>query len=145
MAMDVVCDILIRRPRQVVADFAADPDNAPRWYVNIKSVEWLTPRPATVGSRVAFGAQFLGRRLSYVYEIVEWQPRELMTMRTAQGPFPMETTYRWTDEGDATRMVLRNRGGPSGVARLFDPLIAVAMRQANRKDLAKLKQVLECG
>jgi uncharacterized membrane protein len=143
MAVDVVSDILIRRPLQVVADYAADPDNAPRWYVNIKSVEWLTPRPAAVGSRIAFVAQFLGRRLAYVYEIVEFRPRQLMIMRTAQGPFPMETVYRWQDKGAATRMVLQNRGAPAGFGKLVAPFMAMAMRRANRKDLIRLKQTLE--
>ena len=143
MAVDVVSDILIRRPLQVVADYAADPDNAPRWYVNIKSVEWLTPRPAAVGSRIAFVAQFLGRRLAYVYEIVEFRPRQLMIMRTAQGPFPMETVYRWQDEGAATRMVLQNRGAPAGFGKIVAPFMAMAMRRANRKDLIRLKQILE--
>jgi hypothetical protein len=54
-----------------VAAFASEPDNAPRWYVNIRSVEWQTPRPMQIGSRFAFVAQFLGRRLEYVYQVIE--------------------------------------------------------------------------
>jgi hypothetical protein len=47
------------------------PSNAPEWYVNIESVEWLTPPPTTVGSRMIFIAHFLGRRLAYTYEVVK--------------------------------------------------------------------------
>ena len=65
MTVDVVTEIEIGRPRSEVAAFAADPDNAPRWYKNIKSVEWETPPPAVLGSRVRFVAQFLGRTLEY--------------------------------------------------------------------------------
>jgi len=32
--------------------FVANPDNATRWYVNIKSISWQTPPPAVVGSRI---------------------------------------------------------------------------------------------
>ncbi len=65
-------------------------------------------------------------------------------MRTAEGPFPMETTYEWQDAGPGrTRMALRNRGEPSGFSRLAAPALAAAMRRANRKDLARLKQLLE--
>ena len=89
-------------------------------------------------------AQFLGRRLAYTYEIVELVPGERLVMRTAEGPFPMETTYTWADAPAAARtMTLRNRGEPAGFSKLAAPLMARAMRRANRKDLRKLKALLE--
>jgi hypothetical protein len=93
---------------------------------------------------VAFVAQFLGRRLAYTYELVEWLPGAKVVMRTAEGPFPMETTYTWESDGaDKTRMTLRNRGEPKGFSKIVGPLMASAMRRANRKDLARLKALLE--
>jgi hypothetical protein len=143
MGVDVVSEVTIARPRAEVAAYAADPDNATAWYENIESVEWESP-PLALGSRMAFVAQFLGRRLAYTYEVVDLVPDERFAMRTAQGPFPMETTYTWQDAGDgATRMTLRNRGEPAGFARLAAPMVAAAMRRANRKDLERLKQILE--
>jgi hypothetical protein len=144
MAVDVVTDIVIERPRAEVAGYAGDPSNAPSWYVNIKSVEWETPAPLAVGSKMAFVAEFLGRRLAYTYEVAELVPGERLVMRTAQGPFPMETTYTWQEVGPtSTRMTLRNRGEPSGFSKLAAPLMASAMRRANRKDLEQLKAALE--
>lgn len=141
---DVLTETVIRRPRAEVAAFAGDPSNAPKWYVNIKAVAWRTPPPLRVGSRLAFVAHFLGRRLRYTYEVVELVPGERLVMRTAEGPFPMETTYTWESVGpDATRMTLRNRGEPSGFSKLASPLMKAAMRRANEKDLARLKDVLE--
>lgn len=114
--------LIIARPRAAVADYAARPDNAPRWYANIKSVAWRTEPPLAVASRVAFVAHFLGRRLAYTYEIVDFVPGERLVMRTAEGPFPMETTYLWTDAGEgATRMTLRNRGAQRGFAGVGAP------------------------
>jgi catechol 2,3-dioxygenase-like lactoylglutathione lyase family enzyme len=144
MPVDVQSKIDIARPRDEVAAYAADPDKATEWYENIKSVEWESPRPLTVGSRLAFVAQFLGRKLAYTYEVGEHVPGERFVMRTAQGPFPMETTYTWEDAGNgATRMTLRNRGEPAGFAKVTRPVMAAAMRRANRKDLARLKAILE--
>jgi uncharacterized membrane protein len=144
MPVDVLTEIVIDRPRERVAAYAGDPSNAPQWYVNIKSVEWKTPPPLAVGSRVAFVARFLGRRLAYTYDFVEWVPGVRLVMRTAEGPFPMETTYTWesADEG-RTRMALRNRGEPAGFSKIVGPLMAAAMRRANQKDLARLKALLE--
>lgn len=135
---------MIERPRAEVAAFAGDPTHAPEWYVNIKSVEWETPPPVRVGSRMAFVAHFLGRRLTYTYEVVELEPGLRLVMRTAQGPFPMETSYQWEDAGEArTHMSLRNRGNPSGFSRVLAPFMAMAVRRANQKDLASLKARLE--
>ena len=144
LAVDVQTEIEIVRPRSEVAAYAADPDNATSWYENIKAVEWETPRPLVVGSRIAFVAQFLGRTLVYTYEINELVRGERLVMGTAQGPFPMETTYTWEDSAEgATRMALRNRGEPAGFKVLAAPLMSRAMRRANEKDLRRLKQIVE--
>ena len=144
MNVDVSTEAVIHRPPDEVAAYAADPTHAPEWYVNIKSVEWKTPPPLRAGSKVAFIAHFLGRRIAYTYEIVEFVRGRRLVMRTAEGPFPMETTYTWAPAGNgATRMTLRNRGTPTGFSRLFAPFMATAMRRANRKDLAALRALLE--
>jgi uncharacterized protein YndB with AHSA1/START domain len=146
MAVDVLTEVVIDRPRGEVADYAADPSNAPQWYANIESVNWRTPPPVAVGSRMDFVAHFLGRRLAYTYEIIELEPGERLVMRTVQGPFPMETTYAWTAVDDSrTRMTLRNRGEPAGFSKVAAPVMAAAMRRANTKDLAAIKRILERG
>jgi uncharacterized membrane protein len=146
MAVDVETEIEIKRPRADVAGYAADPTNATSWYKNIKSVEWQTPPPLEVGSRVAFVARFLGRRLAYTYEITDYTPGERLVMGTASGPFAMETTYTWADTADGgTRMTLRNRGGPAGFSRVMVPMMATAARRANVKDLRRLKKILEAA
>ena len=135
IAVDVVTEIEIARPRAEVAAYACDPDKAPEWYVNIKAIEWRTPPPLQQGTRLAFVASFLGRRLEYTYEVRELVPDERFVMATAEGPFPMETTYAFEDTRGGTRMTLRNRGEPSGFSKVAAPVMAKAMRRANGKDL----------
>ncbi|HYF68633.1 MAG TPA: SRPBCC family protein [Ohtaekwangia sp.] len=141
--VDVITSIDIAAPMDTVTDYAMNQDNAPEWYVNIKSIEWRTSKPMSTGSKFAFVAHFLGRKLSYVYEVVKLSEDE-MVMRTADGPFPMETTYRFEKINDnLTRMTLRNRGTPSGFSKLFAPFMAAMMRKANNKDLKSIKRIIE--
>jgi hypothetical protein len=60
----LVPETVIARPRTVVAAYAEDPSNAPEWYENIRSMQWLTPPPLSVGSRLALVARFLGLPLT---------------------------------------------------------------------------------
>jgi hypothetical protein len=144
MPVDIQTEIEIDRPRDEVAAYAADPDNATAWYENIKAVEWKSEPPLAVGSRIGFVAEFLRRRLAYTYEIEEFVPGKRLVMSTADGPFPMETTYTWEESRtSATKMTLRNRGEPSGFSKLAAPVMATAMRRANRNDLRRLKRILE--
>lgn len=143
-ALDVVTETVIDRSIDAVAAYAGDPTHAPAWYANIETVDWETSPPLREGSRLRFVAHFLGRRLAYTYEVRTLEPGRRLVMSTSQGPFPMETTYTWEPlDARRTRMTLRNRGRPAGFSRLLSPVMASAVRRANRKDLARLKEVLE--
>jgi uncharacterized membrane protein len=142
--VNVLTEISINRSKEEVSRYASNPDNAPEWYVNIKSAKWKTPKPLSVGSKIEFTARFLGRDLAYTYEIIEYVPGERLVMRTAEGPFPMKTTYTWKEvDKDKTLMTLKNSGQPSGFSRLVTPIMELMMRKANKKDLLLLKQILE--
>ena len=146
MVVDVLTEVEIARSPGDVAAFAGDLANATRWYENIVAVEPAYSGPPQVGSRAEFTARFLGRALRYTYEVRELKPGRRLVMSTDEGPFPMETTYTWEDApGGGTRMTLRNRGEPSGFAGVAAPLMERAMRRANRKDLDRLKDLLENG
>ena len=142
--VDVSTSIVIERPRNQVAAYAANPDNAPAWYERIESVEWKTHLAFGLGAQVAFVARFLGRRLTYTYEVIDLVPGSRLVMRTSEGPFPMETTYTWESTAQGgTHMTLRNRGIPTGFSRVVAPFLTFAMRRANAQDLSRLKRLLE--
>jgi uncharacterized membrane protein len=135
--------IVIDRPRAEVAAFASDPENARRWYADIRGVKW-NHKPVAVGSRLAFVAAFLGREADYVYEVTELVPDKRFAMTRAEGPFPMETVYSWEDAREGgTTMTLQSSGHPSGLALLLVPFLRRSMRRSGRKDLLRLKTILE--
>ncbi|MCE5291031.1 MAG: SRPBCC family protein [Nocardiaceae bacterium] len=143
MNVDVTVEAVIDRPVEEVAGYAGDPSNAPAWYANIRSVRWRTKPPVRVGSQMDFEARFLGRRLSYTYQVVELVANQRLVMRTTDGPFAMETTYSWQPaDGGGTLMRLRNRGNPTGFAAVAAPVMQLAMRRAMSKDVTLLAKQL---
>jgi hypothetical protein len=142
--VDVKTAILINCPIEKVSEYAANPDNAPEWNVNIQAVDWKTPRPLAFGSLLAFRARVLGRELSYVSQVIEWMPGRKLVMTMADGQLRMEITYLWEAiDKNATRMTLINRGTPMGFSKMAAPLMSMAMKRANKKELRKLKTILE--
>jgi mRNA-degrading endonuclease HigB of HigAB toxin-antitoxin module len=142
--VDVISQIIIKKPLEVVAKYASNPDNAPMWYTNIKSAEWQTPKPLKKGTKVAFTACFLSTSLKYIYEFTDIQPNQKLIMRTAQGPFPMETIYGWKEiDPNTTLMSIQNIGEPKGFSKLFAPFMAFMVRRAINKDLKNIKRIVE--
>ena len=144
MAIDVTVETTIARPRAEVSAYASDPANDPVWIRNIREVEWITAPPLAEGTKIARVAHFLGRRLAYTYLVEQHTPGECLAMRAVEGPFPMTTSYHWTDDGQGgTSMAIRVGGGPGGFFGLAAPLLVRQMRRALRQDLALLKAILE--
>ena len=143
MHVRVTNAVLIDRPRSEVAAFATDPSRAREWYSDVRDVRW-NRQPVAVGSRLAFVAAFLGREADYIYEVTEIVPDERFAMSRAEGPFPVETVYSWEDtSGGGTRMTMQSSGYPSGLALLVVPFLRSAMRRSGRRDLRRLKMLLE--
>ncbi len=143
MHVRVSSAIEIERPRSEVAAFAIDPARACEWYGDVKHVKW-NGQPVAVGSRLAFVAAFLGKESDYIYEVTELVPGERYAMTRAEGPFPMETVFWWEDVGEGgTRMTLQSSGQPTGLSLLLAPLLRSSMKRSGRKDLARLKTILE--
>jgi len=142
--IDVSTEIDINCSKAKVAEYSANPDNAPKWYVNIKAAKWRTPKPLQVGSQIVFKTKFLGKLLVYIYEISEYSAEQKMVMKTIIGPFPMETIYTWKSiDGNITRMSLQSKGNPGGLSKLLTPLLSFAIKKANNKDLQRLKEIIE--
>jgi hypothetical protein len=143
MAIDVTADAVIHRPLAEVAGYATDPDHETQWIGGIKQSRRLSGGPVSKGTRVERLAMFLGKRIDYVLEAVEYEPDRRIVMRSVKSPFPMDVTYEFEPADDATRMRIRIQGGPTGLMGLMAPLTAAAVKRNITADLRNLKRILE--
>jgi uncharacterized membrane protein len=143
MSTDVEVETIVERPRPEVARYAMDWRNDREWIGALSDVRLVTGEPFGVGSHVARVASFLGKRIEYVNEVVEFDPGARLVMQSVKAPFPMTVVYEFEDAGEGTRMRIRTQGDASGFYRVAGPMLARAVRRGIERDLRRLKQVLE--
>lgn len=143
MSIDIEAAQTIRAPVNLVWAFATDPANDTRWIGGIREVRMVTPPPVGVGTRTERTATFLGRPMRYLMEVDGMVTGDRLSMHAVAGPFPMFVTYRFTKQGDGTRMSIRVQGGPGGLLGLLSPLLALAVKRGVARDLARLRGHME--
>ncbi len=143
MSIDVNAETLIDRPKEEVASFAMNAENDPIWIDGISEARMLTDPPMAEGTQVERVARFLGRRIRYVNEVVEYDPEALLVMRSIKGPFPMTITYQFDEAESATLARIRVQGDAVGFYRLAAPVLSRAVKRSITNDLKSLKHLLE--
>ena len=145
MPIDVRVETLIHRSRDEVTSYAMNPDNDAEGISGIVAAKMLTEPPMGTGTQVSRVAKFLGKRIEYVLEVVEYDPGSLMQMKSIKGPFPMEVSYQFQETGDGTLARIHVKGEASGFFKIAGPIMARSVKKSVSNDLKALKQIMESG
>jgi carbon monoxide dehydrogenase subunit G len=137
--------VLISRPVEEVFAFVEDARNRPRWDDSVDSEELTSPEPIGVGTTVRTELRSMGREYLYTWEVVEHRPPSRMTIESTSGPFPTTLVYTLNEREGATALDFSVSGRPSGLLRLFEPLIARSTQKNIDRGFARLKQLLEAS
>lgn len=124
-------------PGEVFA-FLADATNNPRWQRGMVACRWTSPAPIAVGSTYEQHARMLGRDLRMVFEVVDLEPDRSITIRTTDGPFPLEVTRRVAAAGAGTLASATIRGDASGVFGLATPVLRRVVERSVAADWERL-------
>ena len=73
----------------------------------------------------------MGREYEYTWEVVEHEPPDRMTIESTSGPFPTTLAYRLAERDGGTWVDFSVTGRPTGLLRLFQPLIARTPRRTS--------------
>jgi hypothetical protein len=140
--IDVHVEIVIARPRAVVAAYMFDPANDAAWTTGVVECRPLVPGRLRPGSAVERLVRFAGRRFWYRYDVIAAEGDRFVEMNVEK-PFPMRVRYELEDEGAGTRATIRASGDPGGFFRFAGPLLAPMVRRNIGKDLELLKARVE--
>ena len=145
MSEDVTVETRIDRSRDEVARVAMNPENDLEWIRALSSVRTLTEGPFGKGSQVERVASFLGKRIEYVNEVVEYEPPVRLVMRSVKAPFPMRVTYEFDEIPTGTLARIRAEGDAHGFYKLAERVLGGMVKRGIERDLAALKELLESG
>ena len=134
----------IHRPAAEVFEFFANASNNPRWQNGMVSCEWTTPPPIAVGSKYEQRAKFMGRDIRSVFRVTEFDPGTLIAIETIESTFPIQVRRSVSSTGPTTCQVnAQIRGGPGGLMKLLEPLMAGFAQRSVDADYDRLKTLLE--
>jgi carbon monoxide dehydrogenase subunit G len=137
--------VQISRPLDEVFAFVADARNRPRWDESVISEELTSPEPIGVGSTVRTELRSMGRHYQYTWEVVGHEPPNRMTIESTSGPFPTTLAFQLTGRDEGTWVEFSVTGRPTGLLRLFQPLIARTTQTNLDRGFRRLRHVLETG
>ena len=133
----------VARLQDEVFEFVADARNRPRWDDSVESEELTSPEPIGVGTTVRTMLRSMGREYVYTWEVVQHQPPSRMTIESTSGPFSTTLAYQLREREGMTAVDFSVSGRPTGMLRLFEPLIARNTQRNLDRGFARLKGLLE--
>lgn len=137
-------EIVINKPILEVSNYSADPTNSIKWCKRIISIQWKTPKPIQLNSKIAYKSKFIGAVISYTYEVVFFEENKKLMLKIKEGMLPLSTTFAWNSiDENTTIMTITTIGKLKMFSTILSPFASSIMKQRNKKDLKKLKETLE--
>jgi hypothetical protein len=85
----------------------------------------------------------MGKRVESLVEVSEYEPNRRFALRILSGPLPIDGQHEFEPTDAGTRLVFVAEGQPGGPLRLFQPLLARALRRQFASYYVRLKKILE--
>jgi carbon monoxide dehydrogenase subunit G len=137
--------IVIQRPLGEVWAFLIDFPRVATWERGILEVRQTSPEPSGLGTTLLVRRVYFGRETQVACQITAWDARQGVTMDLRGGPL-RHASVRYAVEpvGSAeTKVTYTGSGELIPTLQMLTPLMPALGRSDERKNLAKLKRLLE--
>ena len=131
-----------RIPRAEVFDYLSDFSTTEEWDPGVVEAERLGDAPVGEGSEFRVVAEFLGRKSTLVYRVVEFVPGEVVTLRGENATVVSLDRIAVEPIGDATRITYDADLTLKGPLRLADLLLRLAFGRVGDRALQGLRTTL---
>ena len=131
----------VARPAEDVFAYLLDLDRLPEWQES--AVESRADEPLAEGVRIFECRRALGREVHSELEVTEFDRPRQLTLKTLKGPVKFTVDHRLAEADGGTRLTVVAAGKAGGLMRLGEPMLARTVEAEMRKDLDRLKELLE--
>jgi uncharacterized membrane protein len=134
---------VINRPIEEVFGILTNLENDLMW-----RREWVEAKNTSdgslgVGGTFRLSSEMLGRKISTVYETIEYEPNQVAAWKNVSGPFPLTFWRKFERVEGGTRFTIRYEVEVRGFMKLALSLLAGSVRRQHEGDLHKVKQLIE--
>ena len=135
--------IEIRRTPDDVFGYLLDLSNEPHWRHDVDTSELAAGQPGASGARY----RQTSKGAAYTLEVtqVDAARRTLRFATVDATPVAVRGGYSVAGDGPAATATIEVQLHPSGVVKLFEPLMGPSLRKTTSRYLAQLRSELECA
>jgi hypothetical protein len=109
----------------------------------MREARFTSEGPLQLGSTYEQVASFLGRPVLSSFEVIAYEPGQMVKATSTSSSFPITFTRMVQAEGEGTRVSAVIEGDASGFFKLAEPLLARFVQRSVDSDYANLKRILE--
>lgn len=144
--IDVSTKLVLSQTRERAAEYALELDNAPRWIDGVKSVEWKTPKPVAIHSKVILHADASGKK-GITYQVILFEPAYAIRFKSTDATYPTEFTISFEDgeEAGTCKAAMRMKQTITGLSSVAEPLVKIGLKKSVAKSMVALKAAVERG
>jgi uncharacterized protein YndB with AHSA1/START domain len=136
---DVQIDI--DRPPEFVFALLTDIGRLPEWQGSALSA--AAEGPLGEGTRIRETRRFVGREFRVVNEVTAYDPPHRFDVQSVEGPIPLTISHTLEPSGGGTHLEVVGEAKPKGMLRFAAAGVAKSAEAEFRRDLEKLKELLE--
>jgi uncharacterized membrane protein len=104
---NVELSIVVHRSVEDVFTYVSNLENLVDWATVVIAIKYITPRPLQSGTVVRCTNRLLGRWTEAIFQVIEWQPNSLLTLKSILAATPNAYSYRFTPlEDGSTRFTM---------------------------------------
>ncbi|MBI1997386.1 MAG: SRPBCC family protein [Deltaproteobacteria bacterium] len=135
--------IVVPRSVDEVFSFLSNFEHDPHWQTGILEAKQTPEGVTLVGTTIRQVRKFLGRRLDYTGEVIDYEENKKIWVKSISGPYPFEGGYALEPVDGGTKVTFLLSVQPRGIIRFTQSMVARELKKQMEMDSSRLRDLLK--